>query len=163
MPSIEYNTDTLDPALTAVATAKADMTPVMDAVGELLLFSSQDRIRDGEQPDGTPFAPRAQTTLDRYTKLGLTFGTPLNVLGDMRNTLFYQADQDSVEYGSNAIQAAVMQFGATKGAFGKASNGILVPWGTIPARPFIGLSDEDQDNIVAELEDWLQEAASRRD
>ncbi|NRB16714.1 MAG: phage virion morphogenesis protein [Rhodobacteraceae bacterium] len=163
MASFEYNTDTLDPALAAVAAAVSDMTPVMDAIGELLLVSTQDRMRDGEQPDGTPFAPRKQSTLDHYAKLGLTFGTPLNVSGDMRNTLFYEADQDSVEYGSNAIQAAVMQFGAGTGAFGKASNGSSIPWGTIPARPFIGLSDEDQDNIVAELEDWLEEAATRRD
>ena len=81
----------------------------------------------------------------------------------MRNTLYYEADQDSVEYGSNAIQTAVTQFGTAKCAFGKASNGASIPWGTIPARPFIGLSDEDQDNIVAELEDWLEEAATRRD
>jgi len=163
MADIVYNTDTLDPALEAVAAAVSDMTPVMDAIGELLLVSAQDRMRDGEQPDGTPFAPRSQTTLDRYAKLGLTFGAPLTVSGDMRNTLFYEADQDSVEYGSNAIQAAVMQFGAAKGAFGKASNGASIPWGTIPARPFIGLSDEDQSNIVADLEDWLEEAATRWD
>ncbi|OUS35593.1 hypothetical protein A9Q94_11890 [Rhodobacterales bacterium 56_14_T64] len=45
-------------------------------------------MRDGAQPDGTRFAPRKQSTLDRYTKLGLTFGAPLTVSGDMRDTLF---------------------------------------------------------------------------
>jgi len=163
MATIEYNIDTLDPALAAIAAALGDMSPVMADIGELLLVSAQDRMRDGEQPDGAPFAPRSQTTLDRYAKLDLTFGAPLNVSGDMRNTLFYDADKDSVEYGSNAIQAAVMQFGAAKGAFGKASNGASIPWGTIPARPFIGLSDDDQDNIVAELSEWLEEAANSRD
>ncbi|NRB18320.1 MAG: phage virion morphogenesis protein [Rhodobacteraceae bacterium] len=163
MAAIVYNTDTLDPALAAVAAAIKDMSPVMEAIGELLLVSAQDRMRDGEQPDGSPFAPRSQTTLDRYAKLGLTFGAPLNVSGDMRNTLFYDAAPDSVEYGSNAIQAAVMQFGAAKGAFGKASNGASIPWGQIPARPFIGLSDDDQTNIVAELSEWLEEAANSRD
>ena len=163
MAAIVYNTDTLDPALAAVAAAVEDMSPVMEAIGELLLASAQDRMRDGEQPDGTPFAPRSQTTLDRYAKLGLTFGAPLNQSGDMRNTLFYDADEDSVEYGSNAIQAAVMQFGAAKGAFGKASYGASIPWGTIPARPFIGLSDDDEVNIVAELSEWLEEAANSRD
>lgn len=82
MASFEYNTDTLDPALAAVAAAVSDMTPVMEAIGELLLVSAQDRMRDGEQPDGTPFAPRKQSTLDRYAKLGLTFGASLNVSGD---------------------------------------------------------------------------------
>jgi len=163
MNDIVYNTDTLDPALAAVAAAVEDMTPVMEAIGELLLVSAQDRMRDGVQPDGAPFAPRAQSTLDRYAKLGLSFGAPLNLSGDMRNTLFYDADQDRVEYGSNAIQAAVMPFGAAKGAFGTASNGSSIPWGTIPARPFIGLSDDDQSNIIAELEEWLEEPAQGRD
>ena len=163
MTSIMYNTDTLDPALATVTAAVSDMTSVMDAIGELLLVSTQDRMHDGEQPDGAPFAPRKQSSLDRYAKVGLTFGAPLNVSRDMRNTLSYEADQDSVEYGSNAIQAAVMQFGAAKGAFGKASNGTSTPWGAIPARPFIGLSEEDQSDIVADLEDWLEEAAARRD
>ncbi len=55
-----------------------------------------------------------------------------------------------------------MQFGAGMEIFGKASTGASIPWGTIPARPFIGQSDEAQDNIVAELVDWLEEAATRR-
>jgi len=163
MATIVYNTDTLDPALAAVAAAVEDMSLVMADIGELLVASAQDRMRDGEQPDGSPFAPRSQTTLDRYAKLGLTFGAPLNQSGDMRNTLFYDAGHDSVEYGSNAIQAAVMQFGAAKGAFGKGANGASLPWGTIPARPFIGLSDDDEAGILAELEDWLEEAANSQD
>ncbi|KAE9626466.1 hypothetical protein [Parasedimentitalea maritima] len=55
------------------------------------------------------------------------------------------------------------QFGTTKCAFGKASNGSSLPWGALPARSFIVLSDEEQDNIVAELEDWLHIPATRRD
>jgi len=76
---------------------------------------------------------------------------------------FYRAEQNSAEYGLYVNQAAVMHFGAAKGAFDKALNGSSIPWGTIPACPLISLSDEDPDNIVAEPEDWLQEAASRRD
>jgi len=66
-----------------------------------------------------------------------------------------------VENNSNAIQAAVKQFGAAKGAFGKASYVYSIPWGTILVRPFIGPSDEDQNSILIELENWLQEAATR--
>jgi hypothetical protein len=45
MPSFECNTDTLDPALIAVAAVVSNMTPVMEAIGELLLVSTQDRTR----------------------------------------------------------------------------------------------------------------------
>ncbi len=159
MTGLVYNTDTLDPMLQAVREALEDPSEAMADIGELLLSSSQDRMLRGENPDGSPFAPRSPATLARYAKLGLSFGAPLNVSGDMRNHLFYEASKEGVEYGSNAIQAAVMQFGAKKGAFGTASNGSSIPWGDIPAREFIGISDEDQSNIVLELEEWLQSAA----
>lgn len=159
MTELVYNTDTLDPMLQAVREALEDPSEAMADIGELLLSSSQDRMLRGENPDGSPFAPRSPATLARYAKLGLSFGAPLNVSGDMRNHLFYEASKEGVEYGSNAIQSAVMQFGAAKGAFGTASNGSSIPWGDIPAREFIGISEEDQSNIVLELEEWLQDAA----
>lgn len=162
MSGLEYNTDTLDPLLVALLEATGDLTGFMQDAGELLVSSAQDRVLQGIEPDGTAFAPRSETTLKRYAKLGLSFGAPLNVSGDLRNHLFYQADSDGVEYGSNAIQAAVMQFGAAKGAFGTASNGSSIPWGNIPARPFIGISEDDETNLVLELEDWLERASESR-
>lgn len=162
MSGLEYNTDTLDPLLIALLEATGDLTGFMQDAGELLVASAQDRVLQGVQPDGSPFAPRSEATLKRYAKLGLSFGAPLNVSGDMRNHLFYNAESDSVEYGSNAIQAAVMQFGAAKGAFGTASNGTSIPWGNIPARPFIGISEDDETNLALELEEWLERASDSR-
>ena len=162
MSGIEYNTDTLDPLLIALLEATGDLTGFMQDAGELLVSSAQDRVLQGVQPDGSPFAPRSEATLKRYAKLGLSFGAPLNVSGDMRNHLFYNAESDSVEYGSNAIQAAVMQFGAAKGAFGTASNGASIPWGNIPARPFIGVSEDDEVNLALELEEWLERSSDSR-
>lgn len=162
MSGLEYNTDTLDPLLIALLEATGDLTGFMQDAGELLVASAQDRVLQGVQPDGSPFAPRSEATLKRYAKLGLSFGAPLNVSGDMRNHLFYNAESDSVEYGSNAIQAAVMQFGAAKGAFGAASNGASIPWGNIPARPFIGISEDDEVNLALELEEWLERASDSR-
>ena len=77
----------------------------------------------------------------------------------MRSQIFFNAGDDWVEWGSNAIQSAVMQFGAGKGAFGTTSRGGPIPWGDIPARPFLGLSDEDRTAIVQTIEDWLERAA----
>ncbi|KPD10871.1 phage virion morphogenesis protein [Phaeobacter sp. 11ANDIMAR09] len=162
MTGLEYNTDTLDPLLIALLEATGDLTEFMQDAGELLVSATQDRVLQGLQPDGAPFAPRSAATLKRYTKLGLSFGAPLNVSGDMRNHLHYAADKDSMEFGSNAIQSAVMQFGAEKGAFGTAANGSSIPWGNIPARPFIGISEDDETNLALELEEWLEHAADSR-
>ena len=134
----------------------------MDSDGRFLVFR-----QNKYGIDGTSFAPRSAVTLARYAKLGLSYGAPLNQSGEMRGQIAFDAGADYVEVGSNAIQAAVMQFGAAQGEFG-ASIGKdklgrdhfhTIPWGDIPARPFIGLSDEDQTNIVAEVEKWLERAA----
>lgn len=162
MSGIEYNTDTLDPLLFALLEATGDLTEFMQDAGEILISATKDRVLRGEQPDGAQFAPRSPATLARYAKLGLSFGAPLNVSGDMRQHLHYQADKNSVEFGSNAIQSAVMQFGASKGEFGQAANGSSLPWGDIPARPFIGISDEDENNLALELEEHLERIAQSR-
>lgn len=56
-----------------------------------------------------------------------------------------------------------MQFGARKGEFGAYSGtnrkghpySGVAPWGDIPARPYLGLSQEDQVTIHALLADYL--------
>lgn len=155
--------ETASAGLEHLAKALLDLTPVWADIGEDLLASHQDRIARGEQPDGTPFAPRSATTLKRYAKLGLSYGAPLNLSGDMRLGLHYSVSPNALELGSSAIQSAVMQFGAKKGAFGSyqgkgfgdTTPTVSIPWGDIPARPFLGLSDQDQDAISAAVGEWL--------
>ena len=69
-------------------------------------------------------------------------------------------DGSSVEIGSNMPYSAVMQFGAKRGAFGQSSNGSPIPWGDIPARPFLGISSQDELNIREAIAGWLEAALS---
>lgn len=156
MITIEFNDDALDPALARLQAALADPTEVMRDLAELWLVSTQDRMARGVDAEDQPFAPRSPVTIARYLAQGLSFGAPLNRSGDMRLGLSTDAGADFVRIGSNAIQAAVMQFGAAKGAFGQTSRGGSIPWGTIPARPFIGFGDDDQTAFIAEIEEWLE-------
>jgi len=162
--SLKFNEDGFELRLKQLATQLDDMAPVMQDLGEYLVQSTQDRMLRGEQPDGRPFAPRSATTLARYAAKGFKFGAqPLNKSGEMRQQLHYQASSSGLSWGSNAIQAAVMQFGARKGAFGSyegkgfgdTTPTISIPWGDIPARPFLGISGGDRSAIVEELEEWL--------
>lgn len=130
--------------------ALSDLTEPLGDIGELLLMSTQDRMNKGEDVDGNPFAPRSQTTLDRYKKRGLKFGAPLSQSGTMRKGVHYSHGADWLEIGSNAIQAAVMQFGAAKGTLGNGS-----PWGDIPERRFLGVSEEDEIGITETINEWL--------
>lgn len=45
--------------------------------------------------------------------------------------------------GTNDIRAGTHQFGAEKGAYGETRHGVPIPFGDIPARPFLKLEDED--------------------
>lgn len=155
MREIVFQIDEITPMLGRVSAALGDMTPVMQDIAELWLVSTQDRMLKGETPEGTRFAPRSPVTLARYAAMGFSFGGPLNLTGEMRGQLATEAGADFARIGSNAIQSAVMQDGASKGAFGTTSRGGSIPWGNIPARPFLGVSEDDQVNILAELEDWL--------
>lgn len=145
-----------------------DLTQPMQDIGELMVESTRQNFIEGSSPDGVPWAPKAQATLDAYAARKETVSTkPL--IGPSRTlstTIFSQPNATSVAWGSAMIQAAVMQFGAEAGEFGatigRDKNGreymVSTPWGNIPARPFIGVGEEDETAIVATLEEWLEGA-----
>jgi len=138
----------------------ADLTPVMQEIGAFLVASVQARIDAGVTHEGVPFAPRSQTTLDKYAKDNATFGGVLRKAGYLRGSIASQAGPFSVEVGSNRIYAAVMQFGAEQGAFGSTSRGGPIPWGDIPARPYLGLSETDRTGLLDIIDEQLAAAAA---
>lgn len=161
MVDIKINEDTFSPLLDRLAAHLSDMTPVMQDLGELLVQQTKDRFPTGTAPDGTAWAAKSTATLATYRRRkDRADPRPLfGPSGRLSSEIFHQANAGSVEWGSNLIYAAVMQFGAEKGAFGAASNGASIPWGSIPARPYIGLSEEDTAAVVADLEEWLRSIA----
>ena len=62
-------------------------------------------------------------------------------------------------WGSPMVYAAAMQFGAAQGAFGRTRRNGPIPWGNIPARPFLGISADDETNILGALAGWIERAA----
>lgn len=153
MITLSINDDALQAALGRLAAGIADLSPVMNDIGAFLVRSAKDRAARGVTPDGAPFAPRSPVTIAEYQRRGLSYGGVLHRSGDMLADLFHSYGPDHVAVGSNAIQSAVMQFGQPKGASGTTSRGGPIPWGDIPARPFLGVSAEDRvgiDEILAE-------------
>lgn len=114
-------------------------------------------------PDGTPWASLRAVTLARRQKAGLSSTAILHASGQMKANVVSQVTESSVRVGSPAPQAAVMQLGAAQGQFGafmgKDKRGRdhfhHLPWGNIPARPFLGLSRADEGELIRIAEDWL--------
>ncbi len=63
--------------------------------------------------------------------------------GDLVASLKFRVVGDSVLIGSDLIYAGTFHFLVKKGAFGNGS-----PWGDIPARPFLGVSDRADKRIL---------------
>lgn len=158
---IEYDDSDLLNGLARLQVLLGDLTPVMQDIGEFLVGSTKDRFSAGTSPDGTPWAPKTQTTIDAYRRRRDPVDQrPLfGPTGSLSRTIFAQAGPGSVEWGSPMIYAGVMQFGEAKGAAGQTSRGTPIPWGDIPARPFLGLSEDDETGVIAIVEEWLERAA----
>ncbi|PKP85827.1 MAG: phage virion morphogenesis protein [Alphaproteobacteria bacterium HGW-Alphaproteobacteria-2] len=162
MLRIDYNDAELQASLVRLGALLGNLTPVMQDLGEFLVASTKDRFPAGTAPDGTPWAPKSPTTLEAYRRRGDPADPrPLfGPTGSLSRGIFAQADAGSVEWGSAMIYARVMQEGAARGAFGATSRGAPIPWGDIPARPFLGLSDDDESALIAIVEEWLDRAAA---
>lgn len=171
MIQIDVTSDDLSAALTRLGAAYADLTPLFQDFGELLVERTKQNFREGSGPDGTPWAPRSQVTLDAYAARGDTpKGGPLvGATRALSTTISYEADAVGVDWGSNMIYAAVMQFGAAQGEFGarigKDKNGrdffMTIPWGTIPPRPFLGIGPDDESALLEIVEEYLERAAGQ--
>lgn len=144
-----------------------DMSPALAEIGEDLVESIKGRFATAKAPDGTPWAPNSQVTLDAY--LGLFKGShkkdgSLSKKGQARaaskkpgtgetkalqSTINYQLEgQHTVSVGSPMVYAAMFNFGGTRDAFPHL-------WGDIPAREFLGFSDADRANIVDIVQSYL--------
>lgn len=121
-------------------------------VGEILVQSTQNRFGTKIAPGGAAWAPNSPVTV-AIKGHGSQLRGKSGALGD---TIHYQLDgTKAVEVGSNMIYAAVQQFGQPKGASGRTRRGAPIPWGDIPPRPFVGVSQEDEDRITEIMADYL--------
>lgn len=161
MLRIELKDEEVTAGLARLAAALADLTPAMKDIGKVLVEATKDRFAAGVDPDGNAWAPKSPVTIDAYRRRGdsVSFLPLTGPSRALKTTIHAVAGRDRVEVGSNRIQAAVMQQGAAQGAFGRTPRGGPIPWGRIPARPFIGLSDQDRTAIVDLVDEWLESVA----
>lgn len=157
----------LQAALARLVQRSGSPAPALKAIGESMVESTGRRFETSTGPDGSRWLPNTRTTIERYlnrpgsfsnktgkiTAKGATLAMNKKPLvGATRllgNQIVWQVSGDTLQIGSNRIYAAVQQFGAAKGQFGKA------PWGAIPARPFLGVSASDRAEILETVADWL--------
>lgn len=156
--------------------------PLLADMGECMLARVKDRFDSSVAPDGTPWAANSPVTISCYlgkyggswkkdgtlSKKGRARASGKKPLIGESKTLssqFYtRTGADCVELGNSTIYAAVHQFGARRGQFGTNRRGNPIPWGDIPARPFLPITktgelDPGEERALLDvLEDYLQRA-----
>lgn len=146
-----------------------DMSPAMLAIGEALTESTKQRFDTSTAPDGSKWKANAEGTVlsvlnkisGAYTKKGkisakgtkVAIGKkPLVETGILQDTIQYQLlnGGNGVEIGTNRFAgewdggAAVHQWGSNDG--------------TIPARPFLGLSADDETTVLDIMDNFAGQA-----
>jgi len=144
MSTVNVSTDEVERAITELLQKGEDLTAPMKSIGEEMINRTQQRFRDKEAPDGTHWADNSPVTEKRKGHGRVLEGES----NELSKQFSYSANSDSVEWGSLMVYAAMQNFGGTKAEFPHL-------WGDIPGREFIGLSDDDEDEVLAILADHL--------
>lgn len=136
-----------------------DKKGVNNAIAEGLRTSTMERFQTEKGPDNKKWIPSIRSiqsggkTMTKTTKL--------------RTSIKTEASSEGLAIGTNDIRAATLQLGDTrtiraknKSALYFEINGIHIMKKqvtvTIPARPFLGISDEDQDEIMHMLDEMMK-------
>ncbi len=146
-----------------------DLTPAMKIIGSTIRTSI---VRNFEK-SGRPgkWDKHSETTEKRRGK-GAKILMARGLAGGLAASINYKAGKKSVTIGTNKVYGAVHQFGAKKGSFGMVTANIKahlrkgtkvkahtrkmkLPWGDIPARPFLMIQNEDWTEIRAALNDFI--------
>ncbi len=145
-------------ALRRLADALADPSDLTAEIAAQGAEATRARFRSQTAPDGTPWKPslRAQ----------ISGGRTLTQSGLLADSISSQSGPHFAEWGPNRIYAAIHQFGGVirpkrAGAlrFALAGGGFAtVQSVTMPARPYLGLSDENREDLVELIERRLREA-----
>ncbi len=153
---IDITADSVTPWLNGAIRAVADPQALLDAIGATVANNTKLRFHDGRAPDGTPW------------QAVLRGGQPLRDTGvHLMNTVSHQVQGNSVLVGVSPFWAAVHQFGATIKAknvknlkFQINGRWVQKPEVTIPARPFLGISEQDGIDIQQVIVDAITQGAS---
>lgn len=160
MLRIEFNHSAATEAIRRAIAALENPQPVYEEIGEYLIEQRRQRFIRGTDAWGRAWAAKSPATLERYRRLG--YGSLTRPLIGPGRALSRQikkfVSRDGVVIGSALIYSGVMQRGARRGAFGTDRRGRPLPWGDIPARPWIDLGDDEGAEIVTIVEEHLARA-----
>ena len=152
---VSLNWGGFDKALGKAAHKLGDTQALMESVGDALVSGTLKRFQDEEDPTGKKW-PKSKRAAKKD-------GQTLTDTALLRRSVDYAATSDKVMVGSNLPYARIHQLGGTirakKGKYlkFKGLNGedVFVKEAKITARPYLGVSEEDMDEVRETVADFL--------
>lgn len=118
-----------------------DLTPLMATIGGILENSTRERFSSKTAPDGTSWQQLKPSTVKQKKGRG---GGILVDRGDLMKSITHHATSHSVAVGTDRHYGKYHQVGTKH----------------MPARPFLGISASDGNNIQDVLNQFLREATT---
>lgn len=169
---VSLNWGGLDKALFGAAKRLSDRQRLMDGVGEMMVSSTLQRFEDEEGPDGKAWKPSIRATPSEDTRApvrrgkdgrllkgsgkkikGRKGGKTLTNMGLLRKSIEHRATGDEVRVGS--VTGSGVKYARIHQMGGMAGRGKSVE---LPARPFLGVSEQDAEDIREMVGDFLVNA-----
>jgi phage virion morphogenesis protein len=179
MLDVVIDTTVIGKALDELTERLGDLTTPFNDIAEYLHQSTNDRFIKQVAPDGSPWAPLAASTLAR--KKG---GRILREKGTLQDTMRHSVSGNELAFGTDRPYGAIHQDGgkvehaarsqqvyfrqskdsSVGNRFVKKRQSNFAQWVTrgahnteIKARPYLGLSSEDDVEILSIIQDYLLE------
>jgi phage gpG-like protein len=146
--SIQINSQQVINALDVLNSQMENMQPAFNSIGQVFKTNIRLGFTDQRSPDGINWAALSPVTVANRRN---NSDVPLNDTGVLKNSFTVNTGATFVEVGTNAPQAALMNFGGTKAQFPNL-------WGDIPARPFMptaNLPEQWEKDVVEVIERHL--------
>lgn len=111
----------------------AKMQKFSRMAGAEMVYQTEERFANQHDLSRQPWLPSK-----RALEQG---GKTLRDTSRLLSSLTYIALPDGVKWGTNVVYARMMHYGGTKAMFPHL-------WGDIPARPFLGMNDDDRASVL---------------
>jgi phage gpG-like protein len=185
MLSVEIKDKGVKDLLERIRKRTQNLKPAMSLIGEIVHGSIQRNFEEGGRPQAwAPLAPSTIERRKRINRWPGRILVISGTAGGLMGGISYRSFDDRVELAANAPHATTHHFGAEKGSFGTVEAQVkthvrritqafgksiaprnvtvkahtrkaTLPWGNIPARPFMLVQDEDWDEIRESLAEFL--------
>ena len=142
---IKLDNKEIESRLLDLAKRSENLRPLMKNIAGIFAYSTEENFKEEGRPD--KWTDLAESTKKQRTKTGHYPGQILQVSGQLASSISTYYDNDSAVIGSNIDYAAIHQLG------GQAGKNQSV---TIPARPYLQLTEDDFEEIIQETEKYFK-------